>query len=56
MWVNKVARVRYSEPLAPSMPGANGGTGPEALPKLASNPKGRRQFRLPSKVSRPMLS
>jgi peptidyl-prolyl cis-trans isomerase C len=29
---------------------------PEALPKLASRPKGRRQFRLPSKVSLPMES
>ena len=34
----------------------DGGTGPDALPKLASSPNGRRQFRLPSKVSLPMLS
>ena len=40
----------------PTPPGANGATGPEALPKLASRPKGRRQSRLPSKVSLPTLS
>jgi len=30
--VNSVCRVRYCEPLGPSIPGANGATGPEALP------------------------
>ena len=42
--------------LGPRMPGAKGGTGPEALPKLAIRPKGRRQFRLPSQVSLPTES
>jgi hypothetical protein len=56
MCVNSVPRVTYSEPLAPRIAGANGGTGPEALPKLAIKPKGRRQFRLPSQVSLPTES
>jgi hypothetical protein len=56
MWVNSVWRVTYSEPLAPSMPGANGGTGPEALPKLAIRPKGRRQSSDLSQVSLPTES
>ena len=56
MCVNSVCRVTYSEPLGPSEPGAKGGTGPDALPKLAIRPKGRRQFRLPSQVSLPTES
>jgi VWFA-related protein len=38
------------------MPGSNGATGPEALPKLASRPKGARQSSDFSKVSRPTES
>ena len=56
MCVNSVWRVRYSEPLGPSWPGANAGTGPEALPKLAIRPKGRRQSSDLSQVSLPTES
>ena len=56
MCVKSVARVMYSEPLGPKLPTAKGGTGPDALPKLAIKPKGRKQSRLRSKVSLPMLS
>ena len=38
------------------MPGANGGTGPEALPKLAIRPKGCRQSSDLSQVSLPTES
>ena len=46
----------YSEPFGPRMPGANGGTTPEALPKLAISPNGRRQSSDFSKVSLPTES
>ena len=56
MWVNKVWRVTNSEPLLPKMPGAKGGTGPEALPKLAIKPKGDKQSSDFSQVSLPTES
>src|SRR5262245_52844915 len=54
--VNNVVRVRYSDPLGPRIPGENGGTGPDALPKLAIRPNGRRQPSEPSNVSLPTES
>ena len=39
-----------------SSSGENGGTGPLALPNEASKPRGRRLFRLRSKVSLPTPS
>ena len=51
-----VGRVRYSEPRRDSSSGANGGTGPEELPKLTMRPRGRRQSSERSKVSSPTES
>ena len=56
MCVNSVGRVTYSEPFGLSRPRLNGGTGPDALPKLASSPNGRRQSSDFSKVSLPTPS
>jgi len=42
--------------LAASAPTANGGTTPEALPKLAISPNGRRQSSDLSQVSLPIES
>jgi hypothetical protein len=56
MWVNSVGRVMYSEPLAPRMPGANGGTGPDGIAEAGQQAEGRSTFRLPSKVSLPTES
>ena len=56
MWLNKVCRVTYKEPLAPNMPGAKGATAPEALPKLAIKPKGRKHSSDLSQVSLPTES
>ena len=56
MWVNSVGRVTYSEPLAASTPSSTGGALPEALPKLASRPKGCSTSSERSKVSLPTES
>ena len=55
MWANSVARVTYRH-LGARMAGANGGTGPLALPKLAIRPNGRRHWSEPSQVSLPTES
>ncbi len=55
MCANRVARVTYRH-LGARMAGANGGTGPLALPKLAIRPKGRRHSSDLSHVSLPTES
>ena len=56
MWVNRVGRVTYRDPLAASRPMSIGGTLPDALPKFAARPNGRRQSSDLTKVSLPTES
>src|SRR6185503_11768018 len=56
MCVASVGRVTKSEPLNARTPRFTGGTGPEALPKETTRPRGRRQSSVPSQVTLPTPS
>jgi hypothetical protein len=56
VYVASVGRVTYREPFWASTPSSNGGTGPDAFPKLTSNPRGRRQSSEPANVLFPTES